>query len=225
MEEVVGVETDLPTTNLEVDSPNQHPRLHVDGLENNPSRKDGDPIIVEDLSLKILANKPNATRGDHNVDLRNASKRNENSTKDATPMARIPTTSMAMSQEEFDQLEKANPLAAFGLMLKNGVLFSKSIGGSSNTSTDDPLQTSTENLLAEFRSKVLKVDLFQAIEQDASIIPKIKELLQKLSKPPFGMKFQEFSQTLEPIMEEINLSFHQRKADQSKLEDQTVRCN
>jgi len=26
-------------------------------------------------------------------------------------------------------------------------------------------------------------------------------------------------------MEEINLCFHQRKADQSKLEDQTVRCN
>jgi len=93
------------------------------------------------------------------------------------------------------------------------------------TSTDDPSETSKENLLAKFRSKVLEVDLFQAIEQDATIIPKIKELLRKLSKTPSGTKFQEFSEGLEPLMEEINLCFHQRKADQSKLEDQTVRCN
>ena len=130
-----------------------------------------------------------------------------------------------MSQEEFDQLEKANPFAAFGLMLKNGALFSRSIGGSLNTSTDDPLETSRENLLAEFRSKVLEADLFQAIEKDATIIPEMKELLQKLSKTPSGTKFQEFSQALEPLMEEINPSFDLRKADQSKLEDQTVRCN
>jgi len=93
------------------------------------------------------------------------------------------------------------------------------------TSTDDPSETSKENLLAEFRSKVFEVDLFQAIEQDATIIPKIKEFLRKLSKTPSGTKFQEFSEALEPLMEEINLCFHQRKADQSKLEDQTVRCN
>ncbi|KEH16456.1 proSAP-interacting-like protein, putative, partial [Medicago truncatula] len=66
---------------------------------------------------------------------------------------------------------------------------------------------------------------FQAIEQDASIIPEIKELLRKLNKPPFGSKFQEFSQILEPLMEDINLSFHQKKTDQSRLEDQTLLCN
>ena len=79
--------------------------------------------------------------------------------------------------------------------------------------------------MAEFRSKVLEVDLFHAIEQDAAIIPEIKELLNKLSKTHYGRKFEEFSQALEPLMEEIHLSFHQKKTDQSKLEDQTVLCN
>ena len=208
-----------------MDSPNQHPGIHVDDLRNNPSRKDGDQIVVGDLSLEIRADQRNATIDDHNVGSDNAPTHDENSSKNATPTAKIQTTGMTLSQEEFDQLEKANPLAAFDLMLKNGVLFSKSIGGSSNTSTDDPSETLRDNFLAEFRSEVLEMDLFQAIEQDASIIPEIKELLRKLRKPPFGTKFQEFSQTLEPLMEDINLSFHQRKADQSKLDDQTVRCN
>jgi len=214
MEEVAGVETDSPTTNLEVDSPNQQPRLQADGLENNPSRKDGDQTLAENLSLEIRDDQPNATTNGYNVESGKASKSDENSSKDAIPTTKIQTTSMVMSQEEFDQLEKANPLAAFGLMLKNGALF-KSIWGSSNTSTDDPLKTSRETLLAEFRSKVLEVELFQAIEQDAAIIPQIKELLCKLIKTqtPYSTKFQEFSQALEPLMEEINLSFHQKKGD------------
>jgi len=118
MEEVAGVETDSPTTNLEVDSPNQQPRLQADGVDDNPSRKDGDQTLAEGLSLEIHADQPNATTGGHNVDSGKASKSDENLSKYALPTAKIHTTSMAISQEEFDQLEKANPLAAFGLMLK-----------------------------------------------------------------------------------------------------------
>jgi len=97
MEEVSGVETDSPTTVLEVDSPNQHPKLHADGLEKNPSRRDGDQTLVEDLSLEVCADQPNVTIGGHNVDSGKASKPDENSSKDAIPTAKIQTTNMVMS--------------------------------------------------------------------------------------------------------------------------------
>jgi len=79
--------------------------------------------------------------------------------------------------------------------------------------------------LAEFRSKVLGVNLFQAIEQNDAIIFEVKELRQKLGELPSGSKFREFSQALEPLMEGINQDFQQKKAYQSKLEEQTQRCN
>jgi len=60
-----------------------------------------------------------------------------------------------ISQEYFAQLEKANPLDAFDFLAQD-VLFSKSTRKSSNVSADDSSETSKENLLAEFRSKVLE---------------------------------------------------------------------
>jgi hypothetical protein len=92
-------------------------------------------------------------------------------------MTTIQPANVAMSQEELDRLEKNNPLEAFDFLVKSDVLFSMSTGKSSDTSTDDPSETSKENLLAEFRSKVLGTNLFEAIEQDDSIIAEIKELL------------------------------------------------
>jgi len=62
-------------------------------------------------------------------------------------------------------------------------------------------------MLVELRTKVLDMDLFQAIEQDSSIIPEIKVMLHKLNNPSFGSKFQEFSQNLESLMDDIDLSF------------------
>jgi len=99
-------------------------------------------------------------------------------------------------------------------MVKSDVLFSKSTGKSSDISTDDPSETSKDNLLVELRSKVLGTNLFE-----------VKELLHKLSKLPSGSRFQEFSQTLEPLMDGIHQSFQQKKTDQSKLEEQTLRCD
>jgi len=72
---------------------------------------------------------------------------------------------------------------------------------------------------------VLGKKLFEAIEQDDNIISKVKELLHKLSKLPSGLKFQEISQTLEPLINSINQDFQQKKANQSKLEEQTLRCD
>ena len=105
-------------------------------------------------------------------------------------------------------------------MMKSDALLSKTIEGSSNTSVSDPSKTSKETLLVELRTKVLEVDLFQAIEQDASIISELKVLLHKLNKPSFGSKFQEFSQEMESLMDDIVLGFQQRRAEQSKFEDQ-----
>jgi len=135
------------------------------------------------------------------------SRRNDNSSKTATPEAIAQTTIMTISLEELERLEKINPIEEFNLMIKSGVIFSKTTEGSLNNSIDDPLETSKENLLVELQTKVLEVDLFQAIEQDASIIPEIKGLLHKLSKPSFGSKFQEFSKNLDSLMDDIDLSF------------------
>jgi len=66
---------------------------------------------------------------------------------------------------------------------------------------------------------VLEIDLFQAIEQDDNIISEVRDLFLKMNQSSFGSKFQEFWQVLEPLMEGVKRSFHQKKADQSKLEE------
>ena len=71
----------------------------------------------------------------------------------------------------------------------------------------------------ELRAKVLDVDLFQLIEQDTSIIPIINELLQKLANPSFGSIYQEFSQYMEILIDDIDMGFQQRKTGQSQFED------
>jgi len=100
--------------------------------------------------------------------------REENASLDQTniPGEKLPTEVMptknaqsakVISQEDLDQLEKANPLYAFDFLAQD-VLFSRSTGKSSNVSADDASETSKENLLAELRSKVLEANLFEAIE-------------------------------------------------------------
>jgi len=83
------------------------------------------------------------------------------------------------------------------------VLLSRSTGKSSHVSADDVSETSKENLLAELRSKVLEANLFDAIEQDDSIIAEVRELLCRLSALLPGSKIQEFSRALAPLMEGI----------------------
>jgi len=69
---------------------------------------------------------------------------------------------------------------------------------------------------------VLDINLFQAIKQDDNIIFEVKDLFHKLDQSSFGPKFQELWQMLEPLMENVNQSLHQKKADQSKLEERTL---
>ena len=85
-----------------------------------------------------------------------------------------------ISQEDLDQLEKANPLDAFDFLAQD-VLLSRSTEKSSHVSTNDVSEISKENLLAELRSKVLEANLFDAIEQDDSIIAEVTDLLRRLN--------------------------------------------
>jgi len=144
------------------------------------------------------------------------------------PAEVMPTTNVQpakiISQEDFDQLEKVNPLDAFDFLAQD-VLFSRSTGNSSNVSTNDPSETSKENLLAEFRSKVLKANLFEAIKQDENVIVEVKELLCKLGNLLFGSKIQEFSGALEPFLEGIGQGFQHKKTNQAKVEEKTLRCD
>lgn len=129
-----------------------------------------------------------------------------------------------VSQEEFDQLEKANPLDAFDL-LANEVLSSKNTGQSSSVFVEDPSQSSISHLFAEFQCKVLRADLFEAIEQDENLITEVKEMLSKMGDLPSGSKYQAFSKDLEPLLDTIGQGFHKDKAGKAQLKEQAVKCD
>jgi len=105
-----------------------------------------------------------------------------------------------ISQEELDQLEKANPLDAFDVLAQD-VLLSRSTGKSPHVSTEDVSDISKENLLAKLRSNVLEVNLFEAIEQDNSIIVEVTNLLRRVTSLLPGSKIPKFSRALAPLME------------------------
>jgi chromosome segregation ATPase len=50
-------------------------------------------------------------------------------------------------------------------------------------------------------------------------------LLHKLCELPSGSKFQNLSQTLGPLLDNINQSFQEKKTDQAQLEEQTQHCD
>jgi len=129
-----------------------------------------------------------------------------------------------ISQEDLDQLEKANPLDAFDFLAQD-VLLSRSTGKSSHVSTDDMSEISKENLLVELRSKVLEANLFDSIEHDDSIIAEVTDLLRRLNALLPGSKIQEFSRALAPLMEGVGQSFQQKRVVQAKLEEDTLHCD
>ena len=203
-------------------SPNQHPEPHAKDMEEERSREGDDRNLAEDSSLDDQVDQYIMVASKHNVDSGNKSDPVLPLPKDPTPAANTQAPNAIMSLEELEQLERDNPFDAFNLFVQNDTFQSKSIGKSSDTSTDGLSQTSKENLLSKFRSKVLDIDLFQAIEQDDNIIYEVKDLFLKLNQSSFGSKFQEFWQVLEPLMENVKQSLHQKKADQSKLEERTL---
>ena len=145
---------------------------------------------------------------EHNVDSSNKSDPALPSSKDATPASNTQAPNAIMSLEELEQLERDNPFDAFDLLVQSDTLISKSIRKFSDTSTGGLSHSSKENLLSEFRSKVLDIDLFQAIEQDDNIISEVKDLFLKLNQSSFSSKFQEFWLVLEPPMENGKRSLH-----------------
>jgi len=86
-------------------------------------------------------------------------------------------------------------------------------------------ESSKKNLLAGLRSKVLKANLCDAIEQDDNIIAEVKELLCRLSALLPGSKIQEFCRALAPLMERIGQSFQKKRVTQANLEEKTLRCD
>ena len=222
-EEEIDVESSALVRNhiFEANPSNQQQDTHVEGLNDDQSKGVDNQTIAAGLNLRVHADQRIVATGELNASLGKVSRRHDNSSKTATPTTIGQTTSMTINPEELDGLEKINPIEAFDLIIRSGTLSSKTIEGSSNTSNNDSSETSKENLLVELRTKVLEVDLFQAIEQDASIISGIKELLHKLSKASLGLKFQEFFQNLEILTDEIDQSFKQWRIEQFNLEDQT----
>ena len=225
VEEEADVESSPFPLNHEVLPPDQHPTSHAEDLEKDQSKKGDGQISAGNLIPDASSDQHIVIVTKHNVVPCSTFDLGDTSSKDDVPMANVQPTNMAITQEELDQLEKDNPLEAFDFPIKSDVLFSRSTGKSPDVSASGPSETSKDNLLAEFRNKVSGVNLFEAIEQNDTIIFEVKELLHKLGELPFGSKFREFSQALEPLMDGINQGFQQKKVDQSKLEEQTLHYN
>ena len=185
-------------------------------------REGDDQDNVEDSSLDGQVDQYIMAPNEQNFESGNQSNPALPSSKDVPPTSNILASSAAMSQEELEQFEKDNPFDAFELLLQSDTLLSKRIGKSSDTSIGGLSQTSKESLLAEFQNKVVDIDLFQAIEQDENIISEVKYLFLKLDQSSFDPKFRELWQMLEPLMENVKQSLHQKKADKSKLEERTL---
>jgi len=186
-------------------------------LKEDGSREGDDQDHIEDSSLDDQVDQYIVSPNEQHLELGHQSKLVSPSSKDVPPTSSILASSAAMSQEELEQFEKDNPFDAFELLLRSDTLLSKIILKSSDTSTGGLSHSFKESLLAEFRNKVLDIDLFQAIEQDENIISEVKDLFLKLDQNSFDLRFRELWQMLEPFMENVKLNLHQKKADQSKL--------
>ena len=214
-EEDEGVKTSTPPPHFKTTSHNQLPSAPGEDVARATSVGYSD---LDDRADQYVL----ASRED------NASLDQTNTPGEKLPTEVMPTINAQsvtiISQEDFDQLEKANPLDTLNFLAQD-VLFSRSTGKSSNVSANDASETSKENLLAEFRSKVLEANLFEAIEQDENIIAEVKEFLCKLGNLLSGSKSQEFSRVLEPLLEGIGQRFQQNRTDQAKLEEKILRCD
>ena len=177
-EEDEGVKTSTPPPNFEVTSPNLLPAAPGEDMVREISVGDSD--LDDRADQYILASR------EDNAGLDQPTTPGEKLLTEAMPTTNVQPTKI-ISQEDFDQLEKVNPLDAFEFIAQD-VLFSRSTGKSSNVSK--------ENLLAEFRSKILGANLFEAIEQDENIIVEVKELLCKLGNLLCRSRIQEFSRAL-----------------------------
>jgi len=179
--------------------------------------------LVEDSDLDDVADQYILASRDETTSLVQTNVLGEKPQTEVVPANNVQPAKV-ISQEDLDQLEKANPFDAFDFLAQD-VLLSRSTEKSSHVSADDVSETSKENLLAELRSKVLEANLFEAIEQDDSIIAEVKELLCRLGTLLPGSKIQEFSRALEPLMEGIGQIFQQKRVPQAKLEEKTLRCD
>jgi len=124
--------------------------------------------LVEDSDLDDVADQYILASRDETATLVQTNVPGEKPPTEVVPAKNVQPAKV-ISQEDLDQLEKANPLDTFDFLAQD-VLLSRSNGKSSHVSADDVSETSKENLLAKLRSKVLEANLFEVIEQDENII-------------------------------------------------------
>jgi len=211
-EEDEGVETSSP-------SPQFEPISHCP-LSTVPEEGVAGETVVEDSDLDVVADQYILASREENTDLAQLNVPSEKSLVEASPAIFVQSVK-TISQEDLDQLEKANPLDAFDVLAQD-VLLSRSTGKSPHVSTEDMSDISKENL-AELRSKVLEVNLFEAIKHDDSIIAEVTNLLRRVTPLLPESKIPEFSRALAPLMEGVGQSFQQKRIVLAKLEEDTLR--
>jgi len=72
------------------------------------------------------------------------------------------------------------------------VFLETSMGPSVDNTTDHP-ESSEASLVLELRTQILEIDSFQQIDQDESVVLRIKDLLHRLKNSSLGNKFIKFA--------------------------------
>jgi len=86
-----------------------------------------------------------------------------------------------MSYEELLKLKEQNPYGALDIIWSMYILSLKVGAEASTEKSDQLLESFKAILLNELRTEILEPDLCQVIEQDENNIPRVKDLLHRLT--------------------------------------------
>jgi hypothetical protein len=101
-----------------------------------------------------------------------------------------------MSYEELLKLKEQDPYGALDVIWGMDILSLKAGEEVSIEKSDQLSESSKAKLLNELRTEILEPNLCHAIEQDENNVPKIKDLLHRITTSSLDRKFIKFATKL-----------------------------
>lgn len=120
------------------------------------------------------------------------------------------STSSVMSNQEFSEMKKTDPVGALKHLLSLSSSSSAMVSSTSTTSLTSVQQESTEDLLQQLKAKVLEGNLLERIEKNPSESFTIKGIIDKLLKCKPSVELINFLVEFRPIFETLALQIGRR---------------
>lgn len=124
-----------------------------------------------------------------------------------------------MNYEELLNLKEQYPYGALDAIWNMDICSSKVDVEASTEKFDQLSESSKANLLNELCTEILEQDLCQVIEQDENNIPKIKDLLHRLTTSSLDRKFIKFATELEPLFDQIIVDLQRYRDGRNNIAD------